>query len=776
MSAVRRRTAWALRAGFTVFIAVAVTATVAPARAGALEPTLPGNRPTITGLSPDSGVSVGGTLVTITGTNLSSVRFVRFGKTSGYSNVSPVSSTELTVVSPAHPVGNASVQAIRDIGPPSQASLASQYRYVATPVSGLTVPGMTASSIALGWNDPTAAGFTGVIIRRSAGSIAPPTAHDGKLVATLDTHATSYDDTAALRPGTTYSYSVFAEEGNARAAAVSTTAATLSWGAPAPVDPRHGDPTAVSCPSAVFCEMVDAAGSAFTYQSGSWSGPVKVDPSTPLRAISCPTAQFCAAVGDDGIVAIDQAGVWAASTVGTADITAVSCRGGKFCIAVDVDGEALTFTGAGGWAVATIDPGQKLLGVSCSSTTHCVATDGSGHALTWSGASWGAPVSVANDSLRSVTCPSDTFCLAAGAGGFVYRDESGNWGTSTEFGQPALISCRTLGFCLGLDGFDDSGVFNGSKWRTPRVAHSVDGWRTLSCGSPKFCLALSGTRAGVFSTGSWHVGAGPDQADAIETVDCADTDYCEYVTTTGRSGSFHTATGWAPPADNGAEEATTAISCPTASFCAGVSRSDEEVLAGGAWTATPSGPVQNTLIAVSCASATFCGAGDTAGRFAMFNGTKWSPPAAADDNGLTSLSCTGPSFCAAVDSDGLLLTFDGTTWSPRSFADVFNTPVAVDCWAAGSCVAVDHGGDAVFFNSGTWSAPVAITNLRLDNVSCLPSGYCYASAQGKVYGFAQDMAAVGNSVGAAGKIQHLSCVAGPVCTVLDESSNLIRGS
>jgi hypothetical protein len=66
--------------------------------------------PTISDVSPDNGPASGGTEMTITGTHLTSVSKVLFGKTPAGSLVH-VSSTSLTVVAPPHPSGQVTVVA-----------------------------------------------------------------------------------------------------------------------------------------------------------------------------------------------------------------------------------------------------------------------------------------------------------------------------------------------------------------------------------------------------------------------------------------------------------------------------------------------------------------------------------------------------------------------------------------------------------------------------------------------------------------------------------------
>ena len=82
--------------------------------------------PTISGLNPGSGPTTGGTTVTISGTNFGNGAAVTFGGTSG-TNVNVVSSTSITVVTPAHAVGTAAVTVMNADG--KSATLTSGFQY-----------------------------------------------------------------------------------------------------------------------------------------------------------------------------------------------------------------------------------------------------------------------------------------------------------------------------------------------------------------------------------------------------------------------------------------------------------------------------------------------------------------------------------------------------------------------------------------------------------------------------------------------------------------------
>jgi hypothetical protein len=87
--------------------------------------------PTVANVSPNEGPLGGGQVVTLTGTNLSSPTGVEFGGTSG-TEVQELSSTELTVKSPAHAAGTVDVT-VTTAGGTSATSSADEYTFVTAP-------------------------------------------------------------------------------------------------------------------------------------------------------------------------------------------------------------------------------------------------------------------------------------------------------------------------------------------------------------------------------------------------------------------------------------------------------------------------------------------------------------------------------------------------------------------------------------------------------------------------------------------------------------------
>ncbi|MHB1891663.1 MAG: IPT/TIG domain-containing protein, partial [Acidimicrobiales bacterium] len=85
--------------------------------------------PVVTGISPSSGPTSGGTVVTITGTNLDGATVVDFGPNEA-SNITVVSSTEIQVTAPPGSAGTVDITVVTP-GGTSSASSADRYTYVA---------------------------------------------------------------------------------------------------------------------------------------------------------------------------------------------------------------------------------------------------------------------------------------------------------------------------------------------------------------------------------------------------------------------------------------------------------------------------------------------------------------------------------------------------------------------------------------------------------------------------------------------------------------------
>ena len=103
--------------------------------------------PTVTGLSPNSGPTVGGTNVTITGTNFLAGALVLFG-TASASNVSVVSGTQIQAVTPANAAGPVNVT-VENPGNVSGSSSAG-YTYISSSTGPPTITSVSPTSGAPG--------------------------------------------------------------------------------------------------------------------------------------------------------------------------------------------------------------------------------------------------------------------------------------------------------------------------------------------------------------------------------------------------------------------------------------------------------------------------------------------------------------------------------------------------------------------------------------------------------------------------------------------------
>jgi hypothetical protein len=84
--------------------------------------------PELTGISPQSGSTAGGTVVTITGTGLSGATGVRFGGTPG-TGLTVIDNSQLTVVSPPNPAGTVGLTVVNPDHTGSSSGSATVFRY-----------------------------------------------------------------------------------------------------------------------------------------------------------------------------------------------------------------------------------------------------------------------------------------------------------------------------------------------------------------------------------------------------------------------------------------------------------------------------------------------------------------------------------------------------------------------------------------------------------------------------------------------------------------------
>ena len=229
-------------------------------------------------------------------------------------------------------------------------------------------------------------------------------------------------------------------------------------------------------------------------------------------------------------------------------------------------------------------PGGNIESVSCSAATACTAVgtdlDTSGLSVTlaerWNGTDWqrqatpnpaGDTTSSVAPTLLGVSCPSASFCVAVGTyqPGFVQAGMVETWNgqqwTWQSFPAPVSddsnawqltgVSCTSSRFCEAVGGYSDPGTglndtfaatWNGTSWSLQSTVNpdpndfDSEQFNTVSCSSPKFCVAWAGYGANSaealaeqWNGSSWQLQTVPSSNAAVNSVSCTSASFCEAV-------------------------------------------------------------------------------------------------------------------------------------------------------------------------------------------------------------------------------------------------------
>ena len=168
--------------------------------------------PTITSVSPATGLSTGGTAVTITGTGFTGVTALKFGIANGIS-VTVINSTTITASSPAGSAGVVNVT-VTASGGTSAASAGNQFTYIAaptvssiSPTSGAASGGTTVTITGANLSGATAVSFggtaaTGFTVNSATSITATAPAGTG----TVDVRVTTTGGTSATSAADQFTY------------------------------------------------------------------------------------------------------------------------------------------------------------------------------------------------------------------------------------------------------------------------------------------------------------------------------------------------------------------------------------------------------------------------------------------------------------------------------------------------------------------------------------------------------------------------------------------
>lgn len=580
-----------------------------------------------------------------------------------------------------------------------------------------------------------------------AGSAATTVSATATLPALTGSTAIPYDFTLTVTgPG-----------GTVTRTATETVWPAMTFKAPTPADPPEGYPGSLSCASATDCVATDYFGNAVSWNGTAWSGPQRIlalppGQVTPMQtAVSCPATSFCAAVDQDGAMAIEDDGTWSSGPAPGIAATAISCASATFCAAVGGPEAAIYL--AGTWSAPAQLPssgGIPLQSVSCApGTSFCMATDYEGNAYTYDGSSWSGPTAFDSrtDSEPAVSCASQDFCVAVDGGsnfstGDAYVYDGTSWSAPQELTTSTgldSVTCPTASYCLATteNGYDYYTLTDGT-WSGPQsgiAGYVASCWAAGSCGA----LGSDGD-AYVLTSGNWaYHPTGLRPGGFTTAVSCPTATFCAAADQTG-SVAIYNGSGWKvqTPPITPADVGLVAISCTSARFCMAADDDGGEYGSGAyTWNGTYwSGSLPGLyLTSVSCTSATFCmalGYLNTGVFASVWNGSSWSTQTEIDsaDPATGQVSCASPEFCAAVDANGNAMIFNGQSWSSPDPIDpgVVEPLATVSCPTASFCTAMDGYGQAFSYTHGTWSAAVGVeADAGVTSVSCISATFCAAA-------------------------------------------------
>ena len=151
---------------------------------------------------------------------------------------------------------------------------------------------------------------------------------------------------------------------------------------------------AASCPSAGFCDVVDAGGDLAAYVPGGGTGLSHSAPGPGFDTVACLGTRLCTAAAGGFADLGTGGGVWSSNdptathpswrhvVPDSSDATAIACHAGAICAAVDYQGRALVSLDPGAsrprWESETVDPQAVLTGVACPTHRVCFAVDRDG--------------------------------------------------------------------------------------------------------------------------------------------------------------------------------------------------------------------------------------------------------------------------------------------------------------------------------------------------------------------------------------------------------------
>lgn len=460
--------------------------------------------------------------------------------------------------------------------------------------------------------------------------------------------------------------------------------------------------TGIACASTTRCVAIDAEGralfSAEPTEAGSW---VKsdIDGTTKLTGVTCVGGTTCVAVDGAGNVFIssDSGETWTKAFEHEAGLTSVSCASGTLCAATDVNGAVFTFE-----ASPPLPPQDTTLPyIECFG---CILSEPYEEDLliankgAWANGptgytyQWLACDETGTSCSPIVGATGETYALSASDLGHTLRVKV----TATNAAGSASVESAPTGIVLaalpentnlptitGTPALNDTLTATSGAWAHKPTSYAY-AWERCNA-SGESCATISG------ATGTAYKPVEADEGHELR-VKVTATNAVGPVSATSKptakilagppaltSAPTVTAKGqeWSPAVTIASSEwfPTKGLSCPTASFCAGVTNEGRVVTSTNptnqqSWVRSD---IDGTtkLNGISCPTASFCAAVDVEGG--VLTSTKptevgsWTRTDIDVNMPLTGISCPTVSFCAATTEEGgVLTTTTPTKWEPAT--------------------------------------------------------------------------------------------------------------
>jgi hypothetical protein len=280
----------------------------------------------------------------------------------------------------------------------------------------------------------------------------------------------------------------------------------------------------------------------------------------------------------------------------------------------------------------------------------------------------------------------------------------------------------------------------------------VSDWECRSAVSGSGASVVSGLVVNPRGFAAWHLTRFRTiGGTALLGISCPLVSLCAAVDTAGDVLTSNNPTGgpaaWSSSSPN-YYAPFTAISCPTAQFCAAtagneVFTSTDPTSGEAAWKVSSIDTRSGWLQAISCPSSSLCVAGDDIGNLVVSTNpssgrSAWRVMRIDPGTTVTRISCASASLCVATDMTGDVIASTDPSGGAKAWIVTqvdprpAHWPTDISCPSELLCVATDYSdGDLVISTNpsdgaAAWKLTHVDDNAMLGAVSCASASYCIA--------------------------------------------------